>query len=54
MKWMERRVRKKVGMLAVRIKVWEVKCETEDMNCEEIEAETVYRNGEQSETDKSE
>jgi hypothetical protein len=40
MKLMERRVRKKVGMLAVKIKVWEVKCETEDLNCEDIEAET--------------
>lgn len=54
MKWMERRVGKEVGMLAVKIKVWEVKCEAEDGNCEDAEAETDDGNGEQSESAESE
>jgi hypothetical protein len=54
MKWLERRVRKKVGMLAVKIEEWEVKCGTEYLNCEDIQAETDDRNGEQNETDKAE
>lgn len=33
-------VRKKMGMFAVNIKVWEVWSDTENLNCEDIEAET--------------
>jgi hypothetical protein len=55
MKWMEIRMRKRVGMLAVSMRVRAVNVR-QDGNYEDTESETDDRNGEQShsETDEAE